>query len=126
MAVVGNPIITRTDLVSAAIVSGTAVLKDQATGKMANVTSGIADGIATSTAQADGDQINWAIPGSFCLAKMAAAVTDTTIPLKATTGGLLTPCTDDQDAIVAWPMQKCSNANSFIEVQVAKGYYATT
>ena len=126
MAVVRNPINTSTDLVSAAIVSGTAVLKNQTTGKMANATSGIVDGIATSAAQADGDQINYALPGSFCLAKMAAAVTDTTIPLKATTGGLLTPCTADQDAIVAWPMQKCANVNSLIEVQVAKGYYAKT
>jgi hypothetical protein len=120
---VRQPINTSTDLANAAIIAGIAVLKDQSTGKMGIAASGIADGISTSTTQADGDQVNYALPGSFCLAKMAAAVTDTTIPLKATTGGLLTPCTADKDAIVAWPMAKCANANSFIEVQVAKGYY---
>ena len=123
MAVVRQPINTSTDLCSAAIAAGTAVLKAQTTGKMANAASGMADGIATSASQADGDQINYALPGSFCLAMIAAAVTDTTIPLKATTGGKLTPCTTDKDAIVAWPMQLAANANSFIEVQVAKGYY---
>lgn len=138
MAVVGQPILTRTDQVSAATGAGVAVKKNDTTKLMAAATSGIADGISLASTQQAKDQIVYAIPSSMVMAQMNAAVTDTTVPLKASAGGAtkpdstltdagaLTPCTSDGDAIVAWPMQTCASIGSFIEVQVAKGYYYHT
>lgn len=122
-----QPIFTLTAIADATLLKGTAVSIDKSGSDIANLhvkacTSGIADGILTADVTA-GYQCNFYIPGSFGAVKLAAAVTDLAIPLKATTGGELTPCDTDKDAIVAWPMQLASNAGSYISARIAKGYY---
>ena len=121
---------TESGIASATINPGCAVNLttdyDGITNTYVAITSGYARGIAmgvrvgggTQEAYAAGDVMQIAKNSSEAIALLGGtACTSLQIPLKATTAGALIPCTTNNDAAVAWPMETGA-ANTYIRVQV--------
>jgi hypothetical protein len=57
----------------------------------------------------------------------AAAVTDTTVPLKCAASGQVTPCDTDQDVIIGKATHTCDSGDLVqIDLALMGSYYATT